>query len=239
MKGVIQMKKEERISRPRVDLTGKTFTYLIPQSYIKGGKWNCKCKCGNEIIVDTRNLNSGHTKSCGCLQKEKASENTIDMSAFEDESIQVIKRAGSDDKQVALWECLCKTCGNIFVTRGKSIRAGQIRSCGCSHSLNEQIIANLLSENNIEFAREYTFPDLCGLNGGKLRFDFAILKNGKLSHLIEYNGEQHYTQPEGSWKDGFVQLQQHDILKQEYCQKHDIRLVVIRYNQEYQLLDLL
>lgn len=66
------MEKQVRQSKPRVDLTGKTFTYLTPMYYIKGGKWHCKCKCGNEIDVDTRNLNSGHTQSCGCLQKEKA-----------------------------------------------------------------------------------------------------------------------------------------------------------------------
>lgn len=60
------MEKQTRSSKPRVDLTGKTFTYLTPMYYIKGGKWHCKCKCGNEVDVDTRNLNSGHTTSCGC-----------------------------------------------------------------------------------------------------------------------------------------------------------------------------
>lgn len=40
--------------------------------------WKCKCECGNEVIVRVSNLINGHTKSCGCLQKEKAAEvNTI------------------------------------------------------------------------------------------------------------------------------------------------------------------
>lgn len=36
-------------------------------------QWLCKCNCKdeNEIIVRTNYLKSGHTKSCGCLQKEK------------------------------------------------------------------------------------------------------------------------------------------------------------------------
>ena len=59
------MEKQVRASKPRVDLTGKQFGYLTPVEYIKGGKWLCHCKCGNEKIVDTRNLNSGHTQSCG------------------------------------------------------------------------------------------------------------------------------------------------------------------------------
>ena len=32
--------------------------------------WNCVCDCGNEIIVSSSTLKSGHTKSCGCLQGE-------------------------------------------------------------------------------------------------------------------------------------------------------------------------
>ena len=87
----------ERKSYPKVDLTGKIFTYLTPLYYIKGGKWHCKCKCGNELDVDTRNLNTGHTKSCGCLQKEKAKNNVVDMSNYETEFLKVLERAGSDE----------------------------------------------------------------------------------------------------------------------------------------------
>jgi hypothetical protein len=32
--------------------------------------WKCLCFCGKEIITTTRNLKSGNTKSCGCLQLE-------------------------------------------------------------------------------------------------------------------------------------------------------------------------
>ena len=36
--------------------------------------WHCKCDCGNECDVRGYNLKSGHTQSCGCLQKERTSE---------------------------------------------------------------------------------------------------------------------------------------------------------------------
>lgn len=234
MKGVNKM-KQTRNSKPKVDLTGKTFGYLTPMYYIKGGKWHCKCKCGNELDVDTRNLNSGHTKSCGCYQKEMASKNTYDMSNYEDENIKVLEAAGSDNQQIALWKCICKHCGNIFVIRGSRIRNGATQSCGCVHSYNEKNIIKLLTDNNIEFASQYTFPDLIGLNGGRLRFDFAIFKNGKLSHLIEYNGLQHYEQAQCSWSEGFQILQEHDKMKQKYCKEHNIPLVIIKYNQQYDL----
>ena len=35
----------------------------------------------------------------------------------------------------------------------------------------------LSTTNNINFIKEYSFSDLIGINGGKLRFDFAILDN--------------------------------------------------------------
>lgn len=36
--------------------------------------WICQCDCGNNAIVSTHNLVSGHKKSCGCLQKEVLSD---------------------------------------------------------------------------------------------------------------------------------------------------------------------
>ena len=74
--------KQVRQSKPRVDLTGKKFGKLTPLYYIKGGKWHCKCDCGNECDVDTRNLNSNHTQSCGCLVKERAANNAINMIGY-------------------------------------------------------------------------------------------------------------------------------------------------------------
>ena len=142
----------------------------------------------------------------------------------------------SDNQQIALWKCLCKNCGNIFIARGSHIRDGKINSCGCIHSRNEQIITQLLLNNNIEFATQYTFPDLKDIR--PLRFDFAIFNQGKLSHLIEYNGKQHYEKPEGSWSEGFEILQKHDKMKQDYCKNHNIRLIILN-DENYTIKDLL
>ena len=235
------MEKQTRNSKPRVDLTGKMFGRLKPLYYIKGGKWHCQCQCENktELDVDTRNLNSGHTQSCGCLQKERAGQNTKDMTNYETDTLKVLERAGSDAQGVALWKCLCKHCGNEFITRGSSIRKGDSQSCGCVHSYNEQQITKLLLDNNIEFATQYTFNDLNGVNGGKLRFDFAIFNNGKLSHLIEYNGLQHYERPQGSWAIEYDNLQKNDAKKFQYCKDNGIELRIIKYNQEYSINDLI
>lgn len=231
--------KQVRKSKPKIDLTGKTFGYLTPMYYVKGGKWHCKCQCGNECDVDTRNLNSNHTKSCGCLQKEIASKNTVDMTGFENEGIKVLSKAESDQYGYAHWNCLCKKCGKVFISAGSAIRQGLVNSCGCVHSKNEQKITKLLLDNNIEFASQYTFSDLKGINGGALRFDFAIFKNGKLSHLIEYNGLQHYEKSKGSWSQEYETLIQNDQRKIDYCKNHNIELRIIKYNQNYDLQNLI
>lgn len=158
------------------------------------------------------------------------------MTGFENDGIKVLERAGSDAQQIATWKCECKYCGNTFITRGSHIRDGRVNSCGCVRSQNEKKITQLLLENNIEFTTQYTFPDL--RDKQVLRFDFAIFNNGTLSHLIEYNGSQHYKRPQGSWADGFEVLQKHDKMKQEYCQEHNIRLIVLN-TEDYSINDLL
>lgn len=58
-----------------VEMTGKTFgrlTVLRRQGSDKYGNatWHCSCVCGNEITAMGTSLRSGHTKSCGCLQRD-------------------------------------------------------------------------------------------------------------------------------------------------------------------------
>ena len=62
----------------KYDLTGKKFERLLVIKRVENSKsgqtrWLCKCDCGNETVVWGSHLRSGHTKSCNCMQKEKAS----------------------------------------------------------------------------------------------------------------------------------------------------------------------
>ena len=63
------------------DLTGQRFGRLIvikKDGKDKNGnvKWTCKCDCGNTTQpIRSSSLRNGSTKSCGCLNKEKSSEN--------------------------------------------------------------------------------------------------------------------------------------------------------------------
>lgn len=58
------------------DLIGKKFGRLVVIEKIKKEKtdketkWLCVCDCGEHTIVNNSNLRNGHTKSCGCLNRD-------------------------------------------------------------------------------------------------------------------------------------------------------------------------
>lgn len=61
------------------DLTGERFDRLVVTR--KAGKvygtqvlWECACSCGATVKTTTQRLKSGHTKSCGCLSKDRATK---------------------------------------------------------------------------------------------------------------------------------------------------------------------
>lgn len=224
-----------RNTKPKRDVTGQQFGYLTAEYWEKGKGWHCKCKCGNHTIVDSRNLYNGHTTSCGCKRYE--SKNLHDLTGYENDYLIVIERVFDKSIQTK-WKCKCKNCGKIFIIQGNHIK--DCKSCGCIRSLNERKISEMLDEAGIEYKQQYTFEDLFFKDSSyPLKFDFAIFKNGELSHLIEFNGLQHYEQPKGSWGDSFAELQQRDALKLQYCNTHNIELRIIAYNQNYILEDLI
>ena len=61
------------------NLLGKVFgrlTIIYEHEKIKGRTaWLCKCECGKEKVVKSEYLKNGDTKSCGCLNDEKRTEN--------------------------------------------------------------------------------------------------------------------------------------------------------------------
>lgn len=61
----------------RRHLVGQKFgrlTVLAEAGRTKRNKklWLCQCECGLERLITSNCLTSGHSKSCGCLQRERA-----------------------------------------------------------------------------------------------------------------------------------------------------------------------
>jgi hypothetical protein len=88
----------------------------------------CICDCGNEAIVSSTSLVSGHTKSCGCL-KHETPNSFIDLTGKVFGKLCVIKRVENKGNQT-YWLCKCD-CGNEKIIYGGSLIRGYTKSCGC------------------------------------------------------------------------------------------------------------
>ena len=72
---IMAIDKILRLSKKCKDLTNQKFERLTVKKYIGRNKhgqtlWDCTCICGNKISACGCSLLSGHTKSCGCLQRD-------------------------------------------------------------------------------------------------------------------------------------------------------------------------
>lgn len=196
-------------------------------------KVKCKCECGKIIILTKKDVQSNHTQSCGCLQKDMTSErNQVDHTGkVSDYGIKLLSQAEKNKKGQWLWNCKCGFCGTIFKELPARILNNHVRSCGCLNSSSkEKFIENILKENNIKYETQYSFPDCKSKNNYVLRFDFAIFKNNKLYSLIEYDGEQHF-RPISIFggENGYKNNLERDNIKNNYCYKNNINLLRLSY----------
>jgi len=119
------------MSKAFKDLTGQRFFRLIPvarevRSSSGGWKWRCICDCGNTCIVQSINLITGNTRSCGCLKDE----NRSDMTGRRFGRLTVVSAEHSDSRGNSRWLCLCD-CGKQKIIAGRILKSGGSKSCGC------------------------------------------------------------------------------------------------------------
>lgn len=100
-------------------------------------------------------------------------------------------------------------------------------------SRGEVKIGEVLNQGGLPFQREYIFDDLRadGPSAKPLRFDFAVFDDaGEIFFLIEFQGEQHYSQRSRfGGRRGLYRQQYNDAGKKKYCAEHHLPLVVIPY----------
>lgn len=59
-----------------IDLTNRRYDMLVAKRQVHRDNdkhhayWECECDCGNIVIVRKDSLESGHAKSCGCMEKK-------------------------------------------------------------------------------------------------------------------------------------------------------------------------
>lgn len=220
---------------------GNVYNYLTVikrvESDTSAAKWLCQCKCGKFTEVTGFHLRNGTVQSCGCKRLE--GNNGFDESNKRYGKLTVLNRAPNrENNSHRFWLCKCD-CGNEVEVQGTYLRKGISTNCGCEVSAGEQKIHKLLTEFNISFIRQYTFPDLLGKNKKRLRYDFGIInENKEILYLIEYDGIQHFfTGFFNNTLEDLNQIQEYDERKNEYCKQNNIPLIRIKYT-EYENLSI-
>jgi hypothetical protein len=100
-------------------------------------------------------------------------------------------------------------------------------------SSGEYQIAEQLKKYKIKFKTQQSFPNLIGVGGALLRYDFGIYVKSKLVCLLEYNGSQHYTACDFfGGIDGLTYVKKHDKIKRKFAKLNNIPLKVIRYDDD-------
>lgn len=124
-------------------------------------------------------------------------------------------------------------CGNEFSTTWQYFRkesSHRCPACAAKTSLLELKTEDWFNENGIAFIKQKKFDDCKNVNS--LRFDYFI---PDINLLIEVDGEQHYRPVcfGGVTKEraevNFKKSKERDRIKDNYCKKHNIKLLRIPY----------
>jgi len=165
----------------------------------------CRCSCGVEREVASSSLRQGKSKSCGhnrmknMIKARKESCEKVRESYIGETfgRLTIIELSDKiDEFHHKFVKCKCQ-CGTEIETTIAKLKSGHTSSCGCLKSKGEEKLAQILTDLQISFSKEYRFTDC--RDKKPLPFDFAIMYNKKLKGLIEYHGDIHFGAGHGGY----------------------------------------
>lgn len=207
--------------------------------------WILECPGCHEIFLGAaRKVVRGNIKSCGNLDCKRIVHVTrakYNRDGYIEQVFGYLKVKSIDygethyshsSMKSVIWNCECLNCGKEISLPAISVVRGNNASCGCLTSIHEIMIMEILENYNIRYEREVSYPNLYGINGGSLRFDFKIYINDKDYVLLEFQGNQHFERTNNYWN--FDDLQEHDERKREFCKDNNIILIELsgRYTKK-------
>lgn len=189
----------------------------------------CECECGTVKPVLVKNLIKNRSRDCGCGRKKAVGEIfSKDLTGQKFGKLTVLedlkKRSKTGHK---LYRCLCD-CGNEIVLQTNQLSTHHTSSCGCLLSYYNMYINQFLTDSKIDFKSEH----IVWISDNYYRFDFYL---PQYNLFIEYDGEQHYkpvrhyNQSDEEIKSSFKKTQEHDRIKNLYCEENNINLLRIPY----------
>jgi len=108
----------------RLDLTGQRFGKIVALKVVRIhlprqlAIWRFRCQCGRTFETQPYNVVSGHTKSCGCWQKEHPARMTHGET-----------RHGKTTPEHGIWKAMHARCRNPHVKGFENYGGRGIRVC--------------------------------------------------------------------------------------------------------------
>lgn len=155
----------------------------------------------------------------------------------QEQALAKLRETHGDLYEYGVWNGYTRKMSIICSDHGEFFQLGNnhMRGTGCpkcKNSKGEKQIALILESLNAPFEKQKKFSDCLGDNK-PLAFDFWI---PTWNTLIEYDGEQHFRpvkfhqqMTEQTMNDMFERVKRYDAVKNQYCQKNNIRLLRIPY----------
>jgi hypothetical protein len=110
--------------RKILDYPHKKFGRLIPLAlFVPSGqltKWLCLCECGSIKDYAPRNLRLGHTKSCGCLFRERRGYSNVTHGQT---------RGYRHSTEYKIWSCMKSRCYNKHLWNFQNYGGRGIKVC--------------------------------------------------------------------------------------------------------------
>lgn len=91
--------------------------------------WRCRCECGKEVYLDTRSLQRGKIRDCGC--RSAVGPRQRDISGMRFGKLTAVRPTSERDSGGStVWLCRCD-CGKEARVPLVQLTAGYRKSCGC------------------------------------------------------------------------------------------------------------
>lgn len=239
------MKKSQNVGRKVSDKTGMIIgdyeVVMLDNSEVRHtgmhAKWLCRCvHCGRERLIRGSEVEQ-RKNLCSCMASGRVSSSSDNLTGMVFGHLTVLRVDNNAKRGSGLhtkWVCKCDLCGGTESVNSSALSSGEkVRCKNCTpKSLGEARIAEILTENGIEFSTEYV-DRRCrnSKTGGFFRFDFSVKSNDGM-YLIEFDGAQHF-RPVLLWDNNcsYEDRVMMDNLKTEFCVDNGIPLIRIPYTR--------
>lgn len=166
-----------------IDLAGQKFNRLTVTNRVGKDlpvKWQCICDCGKIVVVNSQDIRTGHTISCGCYHKEMMKRCA---SSF------TFKHGQSNNKLYRAWDAMVRRCKNPSDVNYKNYGGRGINVF--PEWLSFIPFAEYMGQPPSKIYSIDRIDNNKGYEPGNVRW--ALVKeqcnNKRNNHRLEYNGE--------------------------------------------------